>query len=81
LSRLGRDLKKTLIVDNVEANFKLQPDNGIHIKNFEGEEEDEELFYLKRELLQLVDKSPDDIRDYISKIRLRMNCRIQNTQI
>lgn len=29
LSRLGRDLKKTLIIDNIAENFDLQPDNGI----------------------------------------------------
>lgn len=64
-----------MIVDNVEANFKLQPDNGIHIKNFEGEEEDEELYYLQKELLLMIENNPDDIRDYLTKIRQSMNNR------
>lgn len=34
LSRLGRDLKKMIIVDNVAENFQLQPDNGIFIKSW-----------------------------------------------
>jgi len=31
LSRLGRDLSRTLIIDNIQENFMLQPNNGIHI--------------------------------------------------
>lgn len=34
LSRIGRDLSKTIIVDNVAENFQLQPDNGIFIKSW-----------------------------------------------
>ena len=34
LSQLGRDLDKTIIVDNITENFLLQPDNGISIKSW-----------------------------------------------
>ncbi len=34
LSRIGRDLSRTIIVDNVAENFQLQPDNGIFIKSW-----------------------------------------------
>lgn len=34
LSRIGRPLNKTIIVDNVAENFSLQPDNGIFIKSW-----------------------------------------------
>lgn len=34
LSKLGRDLSKTLIVDNVRDNYKRQPENGILIKSW-----------------------------------------------
>lgn len=34
LSRIGRPLDKTIIVDNVAENFSLQPDNGIFIKSW-----------------------------------------------
>lgn len=61
-----------LIVDNVEGNFKFHPENGFNIKNFEGEEEDEELFYLQKELLQLIEESPDDIRKYMPTLRENM---------
>lgn len=34
LSKLGRPLNKTLIIDNVAENFSQQPDNGIFIKSW-----------------------------------------------
>lgn len=34
LSRIGRPLNKTIIVDNVAENFSQQPDNGIFIKSW-----------------------------------------------
>ena len=39
LIRIGRDLDKILIVDNMKQNFKLQKDNGILIKSFYGEDD------------------------------------------
>ena len=44
LRLLGRDLRKTIIIDNLKENFeKTTPDNGIHISNFEGCFDDTEL--------------------------------------
>lgn len=43
LSKLGRDLSKTLIVDNSAENFQLQPDNGIYIKSWYDDPEDKAL--------------------------------------
>jgi CTD small phosphatase-like protein 2 len=34
LSRLGRDLSRVIIVDNVADNFQRQPDNGIFIRSW-----------------------------------------------
>lgn len=43
LSKIGRDLSKTLLVDNVPENFALQPDNGIEIKSWFSDPYDREL--------------------------------------
>lgn len=34
LSKIGRPINKTIIVDNVAENFSLQPENGILIKSW-----------------------------------------------
>jgi TFIIF-interacting CTD phosphatase-like protein len=34
LSLLGRDMSKTIIIDNISDNFVSQPDNGIFISTW-----------------------------------------------
>jgi len=36
LSKLGRELNRTIIIDNLSSNFRLQPDNGILISSWYG---------------------------------------------
>ena len=72
---MGRNINTTLIIDNVEANFKLNPNHGYHIKNFEGEEDDEELVYLQIELINMIENNPDDIGQYMPILRENMNKR------
>ncbi len=43
LARLGRDLRKTIIVDNIADNFERQEENGIEIKTWVGDPTDREL--------------------------------------
>ena len=66
---------KVIIVDNYPENFSLQPKNGLHIKNFEGEEDDCELDPLKEDLIQLIKDNPQDVRDYLGSIQERMDQR------
>lgn len=40
LGKIGRDLTKTLIIDNVAENFSKQPDNGIFIKTWHNDMDD-----------------------------------------
>lgn len=40
LGKIGRNLKKTLIIDNVAENFSKQPDNGIFIKTWYNDQDD-----------------------------------------
>lgn len=46
LSKIGRPLNKTIIVDNVAENFSLQPDNGIFIKSWFEDPQDTALLEL-----------------------------------
>lgn len=75
LDKLGRDISKVIIVDNYQDNFCFQPKNGLHIRNFEGEEDDHELDDLKEDLLQLIKDNPKDVRDYLGGIQEKMDQR------
>ena len=75
LSKLGRDLKRVVIVDNCAENFCLQPKNGLKITDFEGDPEDNELEYLKEDLIEMIEKKPNDIRECLEVIQHKMNER------
>ena len=78
LSKIGRDLSKTIIIDNIEENYQLQPTNGLNIIDFEGEEDDNELEYLKDDLLKLVSQKGLDVRNELNSIRKAMLNRYSN---
>ena len=75
LSYLGRDLKKIIIIDNFAGNFSKNPKNGLNILDFEGNENDDALEYLKKDLIDLAKLNPFDIRDYLNDIQINMNKR------
>jgi CTD small phosphatase-like protein 2 len=58
IGKLGRDMSKTIIIDNVEENFQLQKDNGLNIKNFMGDDTDNELNELLLDLMSKVKFKP-----------------------
>lgn len=60
----GTDMKRTLIVDDLIENFKDFPKNGLHIKPFNGELDDNELARIFEEIIGL--SYLDDVRDGIS---------------
>ena len=69
LSKLGRDLSKTIIVDNLPHSFKLQRENGILINSFYGDNmNDKALFELKRILIKIYEEKKD-VRDSIIKYK------------
>lgn len=43
LSKLGRPLTKTILLDNLKENFSWQPRNGIEIKSWYDDKSDCEL--------------------------------------
>ena len=66
LSRLGRDLSRVIIVDNMEQNYKLQPDNGITIRPFWGKDVNDMALFDLLNILTNIAKKNMDVRDGIS---------------
>ena len=76
LSRLGRDLSRVIIVDNMEQNYKLQPYNGITIRPFWGKDvNDMALFDLLSILIKIV-KMNMDVRDGIRYFKEEIISRV-----
>ncbi len=72
LNKIGRDIKKVCIIDNDNNNFELREDNGIEIKEFLGEQDDNELDLLGDLLMSIIESNLDDIRPVIKDIRNKM---------
>jgi CTD small phosphatase-like protein 2 len=53
LSKLGRDLSKTIMIDNIPNNFRNQSDNGFAIKTWTDDIKDSHLF----DLLQILKRN------------------------
>jgi Dullard-like phosphatase family protein len=69
LDKIGRNLKKTLIIDNVAENFSKQPDHGIFIKTWYNDMEDTCLTDLIPLLKRLVEDKVDDVGKALRKYR------------
>lgn len=66
LSNLGRDLRKTIIVDNIAENYRyLQPFNGVHIISWYDDMEDRELDKLLPLLKGIAERKEPDVRECI----------------
>ena len=69
ISRIGRPLDKILIVDNMPQNYRMQKENGIGIKSFFGEdEEDDALEYLGIILIKIINNF-NDVREGIAEYK------------
>ena len=66
LSRLGRDMSRIIIVDNMEQNYKLQPDNGITIRPFWGKDSNDMALIDLLDILIKIAKNKMDVREGIS---------------
>ena len=65
LSRLGRSLASTVIIDNSPHSYMLQPENGIPIGSFIDDRSDQELIDMLPFLEGL--KDSEDARDYLNR--------------
>jgi CTD small phosphatase-like protein 2 len=66
LNILGRDLDHTLIVDNCLEAFGFQMDNGILVRSWFDDPEDDELMKLLTLLKEMVDKS-EKAQDFVKR--------------
>lgn len=72
ISKLGRNLKKVIFIDNIFENFQLQKANGIYIKTWTGDENDICLLELMKILIEIVKDKVDDVRESLVKFRNEM---------
>ena len=86
LSKLGRNLKRTIIVDNMKQNYKNQPRNGITIRPFWGKDVEDSALVDLLEILQKIAFEKIDVaqglekykEDIISKVSSNILRRSQN---
>ena len=69
LSRIGRPLDKTIIIDNIAQNFKMQKSNGILIKPFLGEDQNDQALYDLIPILTNIARDEIDVRNGLMKYR------------
>lgn len=69
LSLLGRDLDKTIIIDNISDNFISQPDNGIFISTWYDDMNDRFLDDITPLLINIVTKKVPDVRKALRQYR------------
>ena len=79
ISRIGRDIRKMIIVDNMPNNYRLNSENGINISPFLGDSKgDTVLFELKKLLIMFHKIGYDDIRmaikEYQEVIKEKITC-------
>ena len=86
LSKLGRDMSRIIIVDNMEQNYKLQKNNGITIRPFWGKDNDDTALKDLLDILVKIAEKKLDVRmglklfkeDIISKVTSNIFRRSQN---
>jgi CTD small phosphatase-like protein 2 len=66
---LGRDIQKTIIIDNISDNFILQPENGIFISTWYDDMNDRFLDEITPLLREVVEKKVPDVRVALRRYR------------
>lgn len=69
LSLLGRDIQKTIIIDNISDNFILQPENGIFISTWYDDMNDRFLDEITPLLKEVAEKKVSDVRIALRRYR------------
>ena len=69
LTRIGRSLDSTIIVDNIPYHFKLQNENGINIKSFWAQNPNDRALYDLIHILVNIALEEVDVRDGLEKYK------------
>ena len=72
IHKIGRDLSKIVILDNLPENFMLQPHNGIYVQSWTGNPDDRCLTYLWPFFLSIIETNPEDVRDMLQQIKVML---------
>ena len=78
LSLLGRDLNRTIIIDNISDNFILQPENGIFISTWYDDMSDNFLEEISPLLIEVVEKKVPDVKKALRSYRDQILRQISN---
>ena len=78
LSLLGRDINKTIIIDNISDNFILQPDNGIFISTWYDDMRDRFLDEITPLLCEIVERRVPDVRRALRTYRDQVLRQVSN---
>jgi len=76
LSKLGRDLARTIMVDNIAENYQLQQENGIAIKSWITDPNDHALVKLIPLLEAIVIKEIPDVRIALNSYKEQFNAQL-----
>jgi len=76
LSRLGRDLKRVIVIDSNKKFYWLQPDNALIIKKFDGDPQDRELTKLLPILEKIQQYNVYDVRNIIREYNKDNNANL-----
>ena len=69
LTRIGRNLNRIIIIDDMPQNFRLQKENGINIKPFFGDDMQDTALYELVPILKQIAQDGNDVRIGLDKYR------------
>ena len=78
LSKIGRPLDRIIIIDNMPQNFSFNKENGIYIKSFFGEENDDKALIDLIPILVNIARSGNDVRKELLKYKEKIVTKISS---
>ncbi len=69
IAKIGRDLRKVIILDNTPENFALQQQNGIYVKSWTGDPHDNSLTFLLPFFINIAKSEYEDVREVLLALK------------